>query len=387
MGDERGRVFPTSDDMADRLSTTALTFRGYNVTNLGRSPELLSHAKYGPVLARYLSRGSSICSEVVGYHVDLVSRVREVRETSLSTYAEAVALVVSSSLAQLEMLQTFFATSWREARFSFGFSLGEISALIAGGVFSLEEGIQVPLELAPDCVELAEGTTLGVLFSRHGSIALGNALKLCEHINQEGKGVIGISAILAPNSLLLIGQGETLSVFSQRMEGLCDERLYLRKNQHVWPPLHTPITWQKAIPNRSELMMQTVSGGFVQPLPNVFSLVTGRLSYTDWNVRQILGEWVDRPQRLWDAVEYSLTEGITRVIHVGPAPNIVPSTYDRLAIDVEAQIKSRTPIRALSQMVRRPWLQAMLPKRASLLRAPLIEQVILEDWLLHFGDL
>lgn len=385
MSEERARVFPMPEDLAERLPTTALTFRGYNVTNLGRSPELLAHPKFGPVMKRYLERGSQICSDIVHYSVDLVTRVQEKRETSLATYSEAVALVVSTSLAQLEMLQTVFSESWQQARFSFGFSLGEITALIAGGVFTLEEAIQVPLELSQDCVELAEGTTLGVLFSRQGAIALGNAHRLCVETNQRGEGVMGISAILAPNSLLLIGQGETLTHFSQHMEGLCDERLYLRKNQHIWPPLHTPIMWQRAIPNRSEMMMQTVSGGFRIPSPNVFSLVTGTLSYKEWNARQTLGDWVDRPQRLWDAVEYSLTDGITRVIHVGPAPNIIPSTYDRMAIDVETQIKSRTPIRALSQMVRRPWLQAMLPKRASLLRAPLIEQVILEDWLLKYG--
>jgi len=33
-------------------------------------------------------------------------------------------------------------------------------------------------------------------------------------------------------------------------------------------------------------------------------------------------------------------------------------------------------------MARRPWLSAMLPERAALLRAPLVKHIILEDWLL-----
>ncbi len=382
MVDEGRRLFPTVEEMTGRLTTTALTFRGYNVTNLGRSHELLAHSKYGPILRRYLDRASLVCGEIAGRHVDLVARVQEQRETSLATYNEAIALVVATSMAQLEMLQSCFDVNWRGVKFTFGFSLGEISALIAGGVFSMEDAIRVPLELAEDCVALSSDTTLGVLFSRHGTIPIPAALKLCEQISQEGNGVMGISAVLAPNSLLLIGQGSTLNRFTDRMHDLCEERLHLRRNQHIWPPLHTPITWQRAITNRSELGMQTIPGGFLPPSPPVFSLVTGKISYADWNARQTLGDWVDRTQRLWDAVEYSLTEGITRVIHVGPAPNIIPSTYDRLAIDVEAQIKARTQIRALSQMVRRPWLQAMLPRRASLLRAPMIEQVVLEDWLL-----
>ena len=31
------------DDLKKRISTTAIAFRGYDVTNLGRSPELLEH--------------------------------------------------------------------------------------------------------------------------------------------------------------------------------------------------------------------------------------------------------------------------------------------------------------------------------------------------------
>jgi hypothetical protein len=34
-------------------------------------------------------------------------------------------------------------------------------------------------------------------------------------------------------------------------------------------------------------------------------------------------------------------------------------------------------------MVRRPWLTSMLSTRAALLRAPFVEQVVLEDWLLE----
>ena len=36
-------------------------------------------------------------------------------------------------------------------------------------------------------------------------------------------------------------------------------------------------------------------------------------------------------------------------------------------------------------LARRPWLSALLPSRAALLRAPLLKHVILEDWLLEQG--
>jgi [acyl-carrier-protein] S-malonyltransferase len=115
----------------------------------------------------------------------------------------------------------------------------------------------------------------------------------------------------------------------------------------------------------------------------VLSLVTGKVSYDDTNSRELINQWIDHPQRLWEAVCEILSMGVNTVVHVGPAPNIVPATFERLAANVESQNKGSRRLRALSVAVRRPWLQALLPKRASLLRATMIQQVILEDWLLE----
>jgi hypothetical protein len=57
-----------------------------------------------------------------------------------------------------------------------------------------------------------------------------------------------------------------------------------------------------------------------------------------------------------------------------------------LADNVRGQLNGRTiggfGLRAMSRAVRRPWLSRLLPSRSALLRAPLIEQINLEDWLL-----
>jgi hypothetical protein len=36
------------DRHREGIRATAFAFRGYNVTNLGRTPELLAHPSYGP---------------------------------------------------------------------------------------------------------------------------------------------------------------------------------------------------------------------------------------------------------------------------------------------------------------------------------------------------
>jgi [acyl-carrier-protein] S-malonyltransferase len=74
------------------------------------------------------------------------------------------------------------------------------------------------------------------------------------------------------------------------------------------------------------------------------------------------------------------------VIHVGPAPNLIPATFQRLRDHVLVQLNRNSlnslGLRAMARAVRRPWLTALLPSRSALLRAPLIEHIILEDWLL-----
>jgi len=370
----------------DRLAATAFVFRGYNVTNLGRSAELLEHPAYGPVVEPFLHEAGQTCSDVIGRKVDLVGRVRRREETDLETYPEAIALIVAMELAQIRLLQKFFGIDYSQGRMAYGYSLGEIAALVAGGVLEMRAALTVPLAVAEDCVDLAHNTTLGVLFSRGPGLDTAAIERLCQRINQAGQGVIGIGAFLSPNSVLLFGQGNTVDRFGDLMREWLPQRLHLRKNEHRWPPLHTPIVWQRAIPNRAAVLMQTMPGAMQAPQPPVLSLVTGEFSYTDANCRELLAQWVDHPQRLWDAVYETLALGIDVVVHVGPEPNLVPATFHRLSDNVRGLLAERSlsglRLRAVQRAVRRPWLAKLLPQRSALLRAPLIEHVVLEDWLL-----
>jgi [acyl-carrier-protein] S-malonyltransferase len=82
----------------------------------------------------------------------------------------------------------------------------------------------------------------------------------------------------------------------------------------------------------------------------------------------------------------TLASGVEAIVHIGPAPNLIPATFHRLSENVQAQLAVKSfgnmGLRAVSHAVRRPWLAKLLPQRSALLRAPFIEHVILEDWLL-----
>ena len=90
-----------SDELKAKLGSTAFAFRGYNVTNLGRSSELLAHPDYGPVARECLESATAVCADVTKKPVDLVGRIQRHEEASLENYPEAIAYMEKAfSLAE-----------------------------------------------------------------------------------------------------------------------------------------------------------------------------------------------------------------------------------------------------------------------------------------------
>lgn len=369
----------------DRIRTTAFAFRGYNITNKGRSAELLRHAVYGPIVREVAAEASDLCSAAVGRRMDVADWACSAEPSTLDTFAIDLSLIVAMEVAQVRLLREVFDVEYRQARLSFGYSLGEPAALICGGVFTMQQVLPTLLMMAQECAVLAHDVTMGVLFSRGAVLDVDEVARSCHRINAEGRGIVSISSYLAPNTVLLLGQGDTIERFKQAMPDKFPS-CHLRVNQHHWPPMHTPLLWEKCIPNRAAQRMLTLAGGMSQPQPPVISLVTGKMSYNDYNSRDLMTRWIDHPQRLWDAVYETLVSGADTVIHVGPEPNLIQATFKRLSDNVRQQLSRRSlnslGLRAMSGMARRPWLGKLLSSRTALLRAPYLTQVILEDWLL-----
>jgi [acyl-carrier-protein] S-malonyltransferase len=368
------------------IGSAALAFRGYNQTNLGRTPELLAHPAYGPIVRRHLQLAGTIHAEATHRTTDLVERVAARRESTLDTFSEDIALIIAVEMAQLELLHQFFGIDYRGARMSLGYSLGEITALVAGGTFVVEQVLPPLVSLADDCAALAEDLSMGILFSRGPALDMPAVHRLCLETNMEGYGVIAISSYLSPNTVLLLGQRETLSAFKARVPTVLGKRVNLRKADGSWPPLHTPILWERNVPARAGMAMHTMGGGLTAPHPNIVSLVTGKMSYNSYNAREMLVAWLEKPQRLWDGICEILAGGVETVIHLGPDPNLLPATFQRLSDNVRAQMGgnwvNKWSKQAVSLIARRAWLAPMLSTRASLMRAPYLQQIILEDWLL-----
>jgi [acyl-carrier-protein] S-malonyltransferase len=379
-------ALPPPLSLPGSIAEAALAFRGYNVTNLGRTPELLAVEAYRPIIVDELQRFSAICADVIHVPVDLLRAVEERREFSLDQYAQAIALVVAIEAAQLRLLRERHDVDAAQARLAYGYSLGEIMAVCVGGAVRAEDLVRVPLVLARDCAELAHDATLAIVFSRGKVISEDKVRRLCVQITAAGRGCIGISAVLSPNTYLVIGQGDAVARFKEAMPDALPPGVQLRPNDQRWPPLHTPIVRQRQVPDRAAVMLESLKCGPFPVRPAVVSLVTGKRVADESTVREVLRDWVDHPQRLWDAVCETLASDCKLVVHAGPEPNVIPATFARVAVDVRQQTDGRTlesySKRAITGIARHPWLSALLPARAALLRAPFVQHIVLEDWLL-----
>ncbi|BBO33119.1 ACP S-malonyltransferase [Lacipirellula parvula] len=369
------------------LEDVALAYRGYNVTNLGRTRELLHIPAYARIVSEELVRYGRICSEVTRQPCDLLALTETNVEPGLDQYAHAIALIVAAEVAQLRLLRELHGVEYTQARLAFGYSLGEMIAICQSGGFATEDLVRVPLAMAADCADLARDAEMGVLFSRGGAISEHDVRRLCTDITRQGRGTIGLSSILSPNTYLLIGQGYTVDRFKEAMKDALPAAAHLRINEHRWPPLHTPIIRQRYITDRAALMLDQLAPGKFPPKPPVFSLATGKLNYDEYSARDVLRQWIDHPQRLWDAVVETLNCGATTVLHIGPEPNLILATFARLAENVKQQTNGKTfdsyRMKAMSGLASRPWLASLLPKRAALLRAPQLKHIVLEDWLVE----
>ena len=334
-----------------------------------------------------LDSASVLCGDVLGKKVDLAARILAREPSTLDTFVHDIGTIVGMELAQIRLLEEFFDVPVPQARLSFGHSIGELSALVVGR--HVHDGAASADPAGPgDRLRRADrqhhpGDSLD---PGRPPLQIEDVQHLCSTISSRGEGLIGPSTYLSPYQVLLLGQGNTLDLLEHEMREYLPAGVTLRRKPNHWPPLHTPLVWERNIPNRTAMMMYHTAGGQHKPTPNVVSCTTGLANYDEWNSRAILADWTDHPQRLWDAMEYTLASGAELVIHVGPEPKLLTTCFDRLSHKIMKQLKMRHLDRLGSSVIpsisKNGWLTRKLPANAVLLRAPFLHHLVLEDWLL-----
>jgi [acyl-carrier-protein] S-malonyltransferase len=191
---------------------------------------------------------------------------------------------------------------------------------------------------------------------------------------------------LSPYQVILLGQGDTLDLLEREMPAYLPGGATLRRRPNRFPPLHTPLVWQRNVPNRTALALYHIAGGERKPTPPVVSCTTGVANYDEINSRAILADWTDHPQRPWEVMKHAPASGVELVIHVGPEPRPFPTGFKRLSDRIWKQMRQHHLDRLAQSLFptisHNEWLNRNLPATAALWRATFVDHLVLEDWLL-----
>ena len=211
--------------------------------------------------------------------MDLVDHVCRGGESGIDDLARDNAAIVAMELAQLLILEELFDIPVRSARLSFGFSTGELAALVFGGVFTLEQLFGFLVPMAMDCATLSDDTRLAVLSTRRSDLRPREVERACRDVRSEGRGLIGPTAYLSPRAALVVGQGRTLDRLAEILAEYLPADARLRPKQDRWTPLHSPLVWQQNLPNRTAVLLHRIEGRLNAPSPPIVSCVDGQVGY------------------------------------------------------------------------------------------------------------
>jgi [acyl-carrier-protein] S-malonyltransferase len=199
-----------------------------------------------------------------------------------------------------------------------GHSLGEISALVAAGALSAEDGLHVVAARGRLMEHAAEangpGGMLAVRTTEHAELA---ALA--------GDAGLVVANENAPEQAVLSGPSDALG----RVERVLGARGIRTKRLPIRGAFHTPAM-APAVPRFREVLAGVRFGA---PAVPVLSCVTGR-EFDD--VRERLAEALVKPVRWLDVMRTLRARGITRFVESGPG-HVLTGLVRRTLADVEAE--------------------------------------------------
>ena len=337
----RPRTGISRDDLKKRIATAALVFRGYDLTNLGRAPEFLEHRAYGPVVRAILDSASVLCGDVLGKKVDLAARIlaaRTVHARDLrSRYRHDRRHGAGPDPAARRVFRRPGSAGAAELRPQHRRAVG------AGRRRHVHDGATPADPAGPgDRLRRADRQHHdgdSVDSGRH-PLQIEDVQHLCSTISSRGQGLIGPSTYLSPYQVLLLGQGDTLDLLEQEMREYLPAGVTLRRKPNHWPPLHTPLVWERNIPNRTA--DDDVSHGRRAAQTDAERRLMHHGSGQLRRVEQPGDSGrLDRSSPVRDAMEHTLASGAELVIHVGPEPKLLTTCFDRLSHKIMKQLKMR----------------------------------------------
>ena len=207
-----------------------------------------------------------------------------------------------------------------------GHSLGEISALVAAGVLSFEDGLQLVSKRASamqKACEIKPSTMAAVL-------GLGDEIvaQVCNDVD----GVVVAANYNCPGQLVISGEVEAINRACEAMKAAGAKRALVLP---VGGAFHSPLME----PAREELAAAIENTTFSKPNCPIYQNVTAKAVISESDIKKNLILQLTAPVRWTQSVQQMIADGCTLFTEVGPG-NVLQGLVKK--INREAQTASAT---------------------------------------------
>ena len=186
-----------------------------------------------------------------------------------------------------------------------GHSLGEFSALVANGVLSFEDGLQLVSQRAlamQKACELRPSTMAAVLGLEDGAVE-----KICE----ETPGIVVAANYNCPGQLVISGEVEAVNLACEKLKEAGARRALVLP---VGGAFHSPLME----PAREELALAIGNTQFNEPTCPIYQNVTTVAVRNSCEIKNNLISQLTAPVRWTQSVQNMVKDGATLFTEVGP---------------------------------------------------------------------
>ncbi len=224
----------------------------------------------------------------------------EADKINLTAYAQPA--ILSYSVAVLRTLDS-------KPNYLAGHSVGEYTALVAGGVLSFEEALKAVHyrgQVMQEAVPVGQGGMLAVLGEDPDKLAW-----LCEQVS----GTVAVANYNGPAQTVLSGDTEGLTAIQERLkqEGI----------KKVLPlPVSAPFHCKLMKPAQEKLADYLAQLDFQDSNTPIMSNVTAKPETSGVKLRELLIQQVTAPVRFTQIIRFLKSVGVTELIEVGPGKTL-----------------------------------------------------------------
>lgn len=233
----------------------------------------------------------------------LSSLIFEGPETELKQTSNTQPALLTASIALLEA----FKEKGIEADYTAGHSLGEYSALVAAGVLSFHDAVQIVRargQYMEEAVPGGEGAMAAVLGADREALGV-----LCREVSESGH-VVELANMNCPGQIVISGVQEGVAAVSERVKEAGGKRAIALE---VSGPFHSSLMKGAAAKLDDKLSTVTFSPAKIPVAANV----TARAA-EDGEFQNLLTTQVYSPVLWEDSVTWLIEQGVDIFIEIGP---------------------------------------------------------------------